>query len=1269
MWPSGGEFAGTQRYAVLRRLGEGGMGVVYEAEDRERGQKVALKTFRRVDSDTIYRLKQEFRALAQVSHPNLAALYDLVVDGASCFFTMELLDGADFLSSIQNARPRQLSALAYAKTEATQSHPTPTPRPSVDALGSPSDGPWQSPYPMPTGPLPLACDERRLRAALPQLGLGLHALHQAGKIHRDIKPSNVWVTRQGRVVLLDFGLVADVNERRDSGTSGSSSSAIVGTVAYMAPEQAAGELHLGPAADWYAVGVILYQALTGRLPFEGPPLRVLQDKQSFSPPPPRSFVPTVAPDLDEICCELLARDARERPVGAAALRRLGVRTEERAFVQVTTTTSSRDRQLAGREAELGELSAAFDALGHARAAAVMIRGASGIGKSSIVRHFLEQARERAPDLLVLSGRCYEHEAVPYRAMDSLIDHLSNHWCGLGHDEARALLPDDASLLPTLFPVLGRVPAVANAPRKAVLSDTQEVRTRAFGALRQVLRRLALRHPLVLFLDDMQWVDGDTGTLLADVMRAPDPPPLLLLLCTRPEGSEGVLPLVKRAHAEQRTVEVGPLSEDAAVGLAASYLGESSDSDLAQRIAREAAGSPFFLLELTRYMQGRTLDQVAGKGLDAVLGERIDGLGHDARLVAEVVAVAGEPITLRTAGAAAGISAEELRRHMSLLRAQRFVRSAGGRGDDQVEPYHDRVREALIALLGDERRTRHHRMIATALTGQATHERLARHWHGAGEPERAAEHAWRAAEEAEATLDFERAAGLYRMALEAGRWPEDKRRTLNTALAGALFDAGQPVDAAREFTRAAETTSASEALELRRRAADALLRGGYVEEGLEATGRVLAEFGLRLARTPLAALVSILWRRAWLRLRGLGWKPRALSAIAQSELTRVDVLEGVALALAMVDSFRSGDFGTRFILGALRLGDPHRVSRALALEADLTAANGNARRAARLCHELAALTGPDASPQEVAQLRTTEGVLDFLCHYRLRSSLAKLTEATEIYREHERRAGTEISIVGMFICWAQYYLGDLADLSRRVPAIIEAASRSGDRFAAVNLRTAFPIVNLVRDAVDEAEADVEDALAIWSSSHEFQMQHFFVMVAHADLALYRGQPARGDERFARDRKAFRASMLGLLPANRLLYHSAIARLALARAAAAPAGSSARRDALRDAKRVMAALRRTRQPLPRAFAQGVSAAMCKLAGDEDGCVRELRAAILALDGIDMAIFSNPLRARLGELVGGDEGRVLTGQAEAWLSAQGVRAPERMMAMLAPGYHPPG
>src|SRR3989442_9754404 len=256
------------------------MGAVYEAYDQERHETVALKTLRWQDPSAIYRLKKEFRVLRYVAHPNLALLYELVADRDDWFYTMELVDGSEFFDDVRPAAPSQ--------SEATRA----TSRPLV-----PPDVP-------------------RLRAALAQLVAGVVALHRAGIVQRDLKPSNVLVTPAGRVVILDFGLadVAAPPSRLQTREEG-----LWGTAAYMAPEQVEGER--GPPSDWYAVGVMLYEALTGRLPFEGSALKVLADKSRQDPPRPSELVPELPQDLVTLCGDLMARDPAARPEDGEVLRR------------------------------------------------------------------------------------------------------------------------------------------------------------------------------------------------------------------------------------------------------------------------------------------------------------------------------------------------------------------------------------------------------------------------------------------------------------------------------------------------------------------------------------------------------------------------------------------------------------------------------------------------------------------------------------------------------------------------------------------------------------------------------------------------------------------------------------------------------------------------------------------------------------------------------------------------------------------------------------
>ena len=256
----------TGRFRLQRRLGQGGSGCVYRVYDAERGEDVALKALSVPSGAAIYQLKREFRALADVTHPNLAVLHELLCVGDEWCFTMEVVDGVDFF--------------AYVSGE-----------PDGDALGS-------------TGALPVLdrgqppaagtlvetlrrghCDLNRLRRSFEQLVAGVHALHQSGHLHLDLKPGNVIVARDGRVVVLDFGLVRETEAGRTY-----SDPTVSGTPAYMAPEQVAAQ-QPSPATDWYAVGSMLYEALTGVQPYSGHAVAVLMTKLREDPPPPESVVP------------------------------------------------------------------------------------------------------------------------------------------------------------------------------------------------------------------------------------------------------------------------------------------------------------------------------------------------------------------------------------------------------------------------------------------------------------------------------------------------------------------------------------------------------------------------------------------------------------------------------------------------------------------------------------------------------------------------------------------------------------------------------------------------------------------------------------------------------------------------------------------------------------------------------------------------------------------------------------------------------------------
>ena len=484
----GGEL---DRFELRDELGVGASGTVYRVLDRSRGEEVALKALRKLSGADLYRFKREFRALVGVEHPNLVALHELFAVDDEWMFTMELVAGERFDRWVRPAAPLMIEDHGDATVM------TPRPGPSTGVL-----------------------DEARLRAALVQLADAVTALHAAGWVHRDVKPSNVLVEPGGRAVLLDFGLVIDphVVDRTHEGSS-------VGTVAYMSPEQAA-DLPVGPATDWYAVGVMLYEALAGHRPIRGPAHEVMLRKQLEDPPHPGSVTAGVPPDLDRLCMRLLDRDPRRRPDGPAVLAALGA-SPSPATLAVRTAAAADPH--VGDDAALVRLREAY-AASRDHLTIVAIAGADEPTRRALLGAFLTEVR-REHDALVLASQVSARDQTRMPGLDQALDQLSAHVMGLPRPEIEALM-GDAVALARIFPALRRLPGlqIPNLPQARPLVP-EEIFAQGVAALRRVLSRLAARRPVVLAVDGTRGATAGSpeARIVSDHFAGPDPPRMLVVV--------------------------------------------------------------------------------------------------------------------------------------------------------------------------------------------------------------------------------------------------------------------------------------------------------------------------------------------------------------------------------------------------------------------------------------------------------------------------------------------------------------------------------------------------------------------------------------------------------------------------------------------------------------------------------------------------------------------------------------------------------------------
>ena len=1250
------EFAGTERFEIVRRLGAGGMGVVYEAIDRDRSARVALKAMLHANTALLYQFKQEFRSLADVVHRNLVGLHELQSVDGKWFFTMELVDGVELLEWV---RP-------IDEDHGGEQDPT-VPSTGGDSyeesatlVGDEAISNSSNSIKVVAG---RAFDEDRLRSAMIQIAEGLLALHGAGKLHRDIKPSNVLVDKSGRVVVLDFGLVTDLAK------ADKPAEFVEGTPAYMAPEQAAGR-PLTEASDWYGLGALLYTALTGQPPFTGRPATVIRKKVSSDPKPPSELCAGIPRDLEALCVDLLSRNAGQRPSGRDVLDRLGSVPDDLSG-PVAIMPRRASSAVIGRHRELAALEDALAKVRTGEPVTVYVPGRSGLGKSTLVDCFLRNV-ERDNHALVLRGRCYERESVPFKAFDDLVDELSRYLLSMSRPRRLQLLPKRIHLLARIFAVMAEVAKDArHASNGGVMEDAQELRRRGFAALRELLTTLAKQRPLVLFIDDLHWGDIDSAPLFLELIGPPDPPALLLVAAYRAEERHSSALLAHlfdetvglRTAVDVREVPLEPLSDRDAAALVTSL---SDDQEItirahADKIAKEARGVPLFVQEMVQHMRERSDQVLAADSISFsdMIRWRVEGLPASARRLLEAVAVAGRPISEALASHVGMIAADD-HTPLATLRAATMVRTNMDGDRREVESYHDQIRENVVANLDHQRLRDIHRAFGEAIEASSDPDPLVltEHFRHAGLTDRAAAYAELAADRAASNLAFERAAALYLGVLEVQPEHPNQLR-LRSARAMALENAGRMSAAATAHIEAAQYAEQSTKLHMYRRAAELWMITGHVHEGREAFREVVQALGLHWPTSAASAIANFAYNRAIAAMSPINEAPP--DGVTAQERARADVCYSAARSLGSLDFIRGLEFLSLHKRLANKIGDPAHVARAAILEITLQAVSGGPdRRALDKAMAEANARAEKVDDVEVAQLLVSNSGLAEFFLGRWRVGLAGFSKAIEyIGATDAPGTRTEVSRNQVFVLQSHLMLGELAQMNRKIFPWLKAASESGDLWGACSMRVGLaPYTHLCADDPNAAMSEAKGALEAWRHDIvEFvRLWHYGSMI---DLRLYTADLEDSHAYHQTHWPRIKRGPLLRCQWERIRQFDRNARAAIA---AAKAGKG---DAIGLAKKNARWIAGQKMQWGTALSHTLRAQIAHLAGDADGALAALDAAMHDAAATESGLVEQAAKRAKGLLIGGDEGAALIAEVDAHLGEQGVRAPAKLCRVYTPGF----
>jgi len=995
-------------------------------------------------------------------------------------------------------------------------------------------------------------------------------------------------------------------------------------------------------------------------------------------------------DLADLCMSLLVPDPAGRPDVDHVLARLGDEKVRASFLVGSGPSIAAVDVFVGREMEMNILHSVWSRTLGGHAGVVLVRGPSGIGKSALIVRFLEEVRrETTRGLFVFAGKCYERESVPFKAFDAVVDHISTELARMEQKSGAVPLPVDIQHLVAVFPVLARLRTLSDPIYHEVrgIRDPKESHRRAFAAFGDLLERLAVMRPVIVFIDDLQWADVDSVDLLdSPVHRLHGVAAAShrggFLVASREEApTDSVAAFIEQVRSLGLLTEVqlAPLVEDDARSLAlrllssGSYSSQVDTSRWIAHIAAEAKGNPFFVAEMVRFVQYRLYGSETGDAgpllnLDEVIHDRFESLPEEGRRVLELITVAGEAVPQSIIAASAGISMSDptWRATISLLRSRRLIRSHGLKAQDRIEPYHDRIRESVMQQISSERLPEVHQNLARAMEGhrQISSDVLARHWLASGHRHRARTYILKAAAESDVKLAFHRAADLYEMALELDSKSADAA-DLHMALGQALVNDSQVVGAVAAFTRAAdEASDMATRLKARYRAADQLLKGGYVTRGLVAIDGVLKELGYSIPSPGFSTLAAVGMQRVRMKWRGLEYRRRDQSEISRRDRTALEVLWSVTIGLSMVDPLLSALFHGRLLSMALSQGDGSKIAGALAIEATQLASMGVKRLGD--AHRMATRAESLARTKQDAHMLGRAFVSRTVIEYFSGNWAAALEWGNRTERQFVEQCygvGWELALTRIFVGFALMMLGRMDELSKQVFRHLDEANEAGDRFLAANLQTSLGIVWLCADRADELEGRLDGVLDSWPRDR-YQIQHYYRLLSVVQLKLYTGQPEAAWEAFQDDIEALKKNFLLRVMMVRIGVSRTMARIALA--VADRESNPKKRKALLDyVKRAIRILRREKLPYADAWADHLEAGLVwqktKNVGD---AVVALDMAIGTLNACDLSLQALCAQRRRAELLGLEDEVV---EVDMQIRQTGVVRPDRMADVFSPGIRP--